>query len=174
MRGSEVVICYEILHGFESAYFGSDEFVGPFEMARVQDFAEFDGRRFEVFEYRMDRDGTPLPQFGLSEYVRALVAEDVLAPVVREALGQHGAQVAEATIVTQFGRYCAFRAFNLFEDSPQAPVFRVRTSPVDRDLWRRQYYSLEFVEWLKASFDTRGLRISKVECDPYFFRPDAT
>ena len=51
-------------------------------------------------------------------------------------------------------------------------MFRIRTSPVDRDLWRRQYYSLEFVEWLKAGFDTRGLRIREVECDPYFFRPD--
>lgn len=168
------MICYEISSSIRSAYFGGDESFDSLEITEVQDFTEFDGLHFEVFEYRMGRDGTPWPQFGLSEDLGALVADDDRAPVVRKALNQYGAQVAEATILTQFGHYYAFRAFNLLEDTPQAPVFRVRTSPANQDLWMDQYYSVEFVEWLKASFDTRGLRISKVECDPYFFRPDAT
>ena len=53
-------------------------------------------------------------------------------------------------------------------------MFRTRTTPSNPDLWMDQLYTPQFAEWLKANFDTRGLRINRVERDPYFYRPDRT
>lgn len=166
------MICYRIDAAIVSALF---EYDGSFHMLRMtetQDFNEFDGQSFEVLEVRKDTDGTPMPQYGLTEALGALVAESEMAPVIREALNQGGARIAEATFVSQFGTYHGFRAFNLYEDTPQAPVFRTRTTPSNPDLWMDQLYTPQFAEWLQANFDTRGLSINRVERDPYFYRPD--
>jgi len=142
------------------------------KMTETQDFNEFDGRKFEVMEDRREVDGSLMPQYGLTEALGALVAESEMAPAIREALNQGGARIAEATFVSQFGTYHGFRAFNLYEDTPQAPVFRTRTTPSNPDLWRKQFYTPQFAEWLQANFDTRGVRITRVERDPYFYLPD--
>lgn len=40
-----------------------------------QDFDEINGRALEAFEVHYDRDGTYLPQFGLTEDFEPLVAD---------------------------------------------------------------------------------------------------
>ena len=168
------MICYRVDAASVSALF---EYDGSFHMLRMtetQDFNEFDGQTFEVLEDRKEVDGSTMPQYGLTEALGALVVESDIAPAVREALNQGGAKIAEATFVSQFGTYYGFRAFNLYEETPEAPVFRTRTTPSNPDLWRKQFYTPQFAEWLKANFDTRGLSINRVERDPYFYRPDRT
>ena len=91
------MICYEISSSIRSAYFGGDESFDSLEITEVQDFTEFDGLHFEVFEYRMGRDGTPWPQFGLSEDLGALVADDDRAPVVRAAAPRCAERMDAAT-----------------------------------------------------------------------------
>ena len=168
------MICYEILGAVNASIFMHDESFDMLSLTETQNFNDFDGQTFEVLEVRKDTDGTPLPQFGLTEDLGALMADEEKAPVIREALHQSGAKIAEATFVSQFGTYYGFRAFNLYEETPEAPVFRTRTTPSNPDLWRKQFYTPQFAEWLKANFDTRGLSINRVERDPYFYRPDRT
>ena len=166
------MICFEISGASHSALFEYDGSFDTLGMTEAQDFNEFDGQSFEALEVRKDIDGTPMPQYGLTEELGALVVDEAHAPVVREALCQGGARIAEASFVSQFGTYHGFRAFNLYEDTPQAPVFRTRTTPSNPDLWRKQFYTPQFAEWLQANFDTRGLSVTRVERDPYFYRPD--
>ena len=166
------MICFRVDAASVSALFEHDGSFHVLRMTETQDFNEFDGQHFEVLEVRKDTDGTPLPQYGLTEALGALVVESDLAPAVRDALNQGGAKIAEATFVSQFGTYYGFRAFNLYEETPEAPVFRTRTTPSNPDLWMDQYYTPQFAEWLKANVDTRGLSITRVERDPYFYRPD--
>ena len=168
------MICYEILHAIRTSIFMYDESVHTLRVTETQDFSEFDGQTFEVLEDRKEVDGSTMPQYGLTEALGALVVESDIAPAVREALHQGGAKIAEATFVSQFGTYYGFRAFNLYEETPEAPVFRTRTTPSNPDLWRKQFYTPQFADWLKANFDTRGLSINRVERDPYFYRPDRT
>lgn len=166
------MICFRVDAASVSALFEYDGSFHVLRMTETQDFNEFDGQSFEVLEVRKDTDGTPLPQYGLTGDLGALVVDEKRAAVIREALCRGGARIAEASFVSQFGEYRGFRAFNLYEDSPQAPVFRTRTSPSNPDLWRKQFYTPQFVEWLQANFDTRGVSITRVERDPYFYRPD--
>ena len=166
------MICFRVDAASVSALFEYDGSFHVLRMTETQDFNEFDGQHFEVLEVRKDTDGTPLPQYGLTEALGALVVESDLAPAVRDALNQGGAKIAEATFVSQFGTYYGFRAFNLYEETPEAPVFRTRTTPSNPDLWRKQFYTPQFADWLKANFDTRGLSINRVERDPYFYRPN--
>lgn len=168
------MICYEILHAIRTSNFMYDESVHHLRTTETQDFNEFDGRTFEVLEDRKEVDGSAMPQYGLTETLGAFVADEEKAPAIREALNQGGAKIAEATFVSQFGTYYGFRAFNLYEETPEAPVFRTRTTPSNPDLWRKQFYTPRFAEWLKANIDTRGLSINRVERDPYFYRPDRT
>ena len=168
------MICFRVDAASVSALFEYDGSFHVLRMTETQDFNEFDGQHFEVLEVRKDTDGTPLPQYGLTEALGALVVESDIASAVRVALNQGGAKIAEATFVSQFGTYYGFRAFNLYEETPEAPVFRTRTTPSNPDLWRKQFYTPQFAEWLKANFDTRGLSINRVERDPYFYRPDRT
>ena len=166
------MICYEILDAIRTAIFMFDESVHALRVTETQDFSEFDGRTFEILEDRKEVDGSDMPQYGLTAALGALVADEEKAPAIREALNQGGAKIAEATFVSQFGTYYGFRAFNLYEETPEAPVFRTRTTPSNPDLWRKQFYTPQFADWLKANFDTRGLSINRVERDPYFYRPN--
>ena len=163
--------CYDIGSTIGSAMFDYGDEFDYLGFVECQDFNEVNGRALEAFEVHYDSDGTYLPQFGLTEDFHALVADKDNALAIREALMTKGARVAEFTILTQAETYHAFRAFNLYEDAPDAPVFRLANSPDDPDLCMDQYYSADFVEWLKATFDTRGLRINQVERDTRYFRP---
>ena len=156
------MICFRVDAASVSALFEYDGSFHVLRMTETQDFNEFDGQHFEVLEVRKDTDGTPLPQYGLTEALGALVVESDIAPAVRDALNQGGAKIAEATFVSQFGTYYGFRAFNLYEETPEAPVFRTRTTPSNPDLWMDQLYTPQFAEWLKTNFDTRGLRLSLI------------
>lgn len=166
------MLCHVIEKDVHTASFRYDSSINLLDLEETQDPNELDGRYFDVFEDRREVDGSLMPQHGLTETVGMLVAPPDTAPAIREALNNHGAHITESTFTSQFGDYVGFRAFNLYEDTPQAPVFRIRTAPDNPGLWMDQYYTAEFAEWLKANFDTRGLVIRLVDKDPHFYRPD--
>ncbi|MCQ4621501.1 hypothetical protein KBX19_09780 [Corynebacterium sp. CCUG 71335] len=127
--------CYDIESTIGSATFDYGDAFDYLGFVECQDFNDINGRALEAFEVHYDTDGTYLPQFGLTEDFDALVANKDKAPAIRKALTANGAQVAEFTILTQADTYHAFRAFNLHEDAPDAPIFRLATSPDDPHLF---------------------------------------
>ena len=101
------MICYEILASVHASILTPDESFDMLALTETQDFNDFDGQTFEVLEVRKDIDGTPMPQFGLTEDLGALMADEEKAPAIREALNQGGANVAEATFVRVSDFLCA-------------------------------------------------------------------
>ena len=168
------MISFKIGNASGAALFIYDKSFNSLRLTETQDFNEFDRGKFEVYEDRKEVDGSEMPQFGLLGALGALVADEEKAPAIREALNQGGAKIAEATFVSQFGTYYGFRSFSLYKETPEAPVLRTLTSPANPELWRTQFYTPQFVEWLEANFDTRGLSITRVDRDPYFHLPDRT
>lgn len=166
------MLCHKIEHTIGTAAFVFDPSISILDLEEAQHFEMIDGKHFDVLESCFDSDGSRYPRYGLTESIGMLIAPADAARAIRDALNQQGARIAECTLTSQFGEYVGFRAFNLYDDAPQAPVFRIRTSPDNPDLWMDQYYTAEFAEWLKANFDTRGTRIRLVDKDPYFYRPD--
>ncbi|CAM4280326.1 MULTISPECIES: hypothetical protein [Corynebacterium] len=166
------MLCHKIKHTIGTAVFVFDPSISILDMEEAQHFEMIDGKHFDVLESCFDSDGSPYPRYGLTESIGMLVAPADAAPAIRDALNQQGARIAECTFTSQYGDYIGFRAFNLHEDTPQAPVFRIRTSPDNPDLWMDQYYSSEFVDWLKANFDTRGIQTRTFDQDPHYNSPE--
>ena len=73
------MICYEILHAIRTSIFMYDESVHTLRVTETQDFSEFDGQTFEVLEDRKEVDGSTMPQYGLTEALGALVADEELS-----------------------------------------------------------------------------------------------
>ncbi|WP_408911634.1 hypothetical protein ACKFRZ_04785 [Corynebacterium gottingense] len=165
------MLCHKIEQKIGTAVFVFDPSISIFDMEEAPHFDTIDGQHFDVLESCFDSDGSPCPRYGLTESIGMLIAPTDAASAIRDALNQQGARIAECTFTSQYGNYIGFRAFNLHEDTPQAPVFRIRTSPDNPDLWMDQYYTSEFVDWLKANFDTRGIQTRTVDQDPHYYQP---
>ena len=69
-----------------------------------------------------------IPRFRKRLQVNRAALEES-TPSIREQLGRNGAKIAEFTVTTQFDTYRGFRVYNLYEDTPEAPVSRVLKSP---------------------------------------------
>lgn len=91
---------------------------------------------------------------------------------MREQLGRDGVKIAEFTVTTQSDTYRGFRACNLYEDAPEEPVFRVLKSPSKPTPFRIQFYTEDFVTWLKDNHDTRGLEFEECDIDKRYYRPN--
>ena len=165
------MLCHKIEQKIGTAVFVFDPSISILDMEEAAHFDTIDGQHFDVLESCFDSDGSPYPRYDLTESIGMLIAPTDAASAIRDALNQQGARIAECTFTSQYGDYTGFRAFNLHEDTPQAPVFRIRTSPDNPDLWMDQYYTSEFVDWLKANFDTRGIQTRTVDQDPHYYQP---
>ena len=68
-----------------------------------------------------------------------------------------------------------FGAFNLYNDNPDAPLFRLWHSPDIKELAVSHFASVEFADWLKDNFDTRGLTFHQINREePYVYPPKKT
>ena len=165
------MLCHKIEHKIGTAVFVFAPSISILSMEKAQHFGTIDGQHFDVLEGCFNSDGSPYPRYGFTESIGMLIAPTDAATAIRRTLNQQGARIAECTFTSQYGDYIGFRAFNLHEDTPQAPVFRIRTSPENPDLWMDQYYTSEFVNWLKANFDTRGIQTPTVDQDSHYYQP---
>lgn len=165
------MLCHKIEHKIGTAVFVFAPSISILSMEKAQHFGTIDGQHFDVLEGCFNSDGSPYPRYGFTESIGMLIAPTDAATAIRRTLNQQGARIAECTFTSQYGDYIGFRAFNLHEDTPQAPVFRIRTSPDNPDLWMDQYYTSEFVNWLKANFDTRGIQTPTVDQDSHYYQP---
>ena len=128
----------------------------------MEDLYEIDGTKFDVAPLITELGG--------------LVIREELAPKLRDYLSDHGCIIAERRIITPLDTYVVFGAFNLYNDNPDAPLFRLWHSPDVKELSMSHYASVEFVDWLKDNFDTRGLKFHQInrEEPPYEKPPKKT
>ena len=164
--------CYTISKSFTSSGFEFDPAFESLDFERDYAFEQVDGTRLEAFEDRYDIDGTPRPRYPLTEDLGSLVSTEESSASIHEQLGRNGAKIAEFTVTTQFDTYRGFRAYNLYEDTPEAPVFRVLISPSNPTPFWIQFYTEDFVAWLKDHHDTRGLMFEECDIDKRYYSPN--
>ena len=163
--------CYEISKSFTSSGFEFGRGFSSFDFEREYSFEDANGTSLEAFEDRADIDGTPRPRYPLTEDAGSFICTEDLTSSIREQLGRNGAKLAEFTITTQFDTYRGFRAYNLHEEAPDAPVFRLLNSPADPTPFWIQLYTEQFVTWLRDKCDNRGLIFEEIDTDDRYYQP---
>ena len=158
------------------ARFKDDPVVNCNSMACSQTPEEFTGPDAELMESLYEIDGTKFDHAPLIADLGGLVIREELVPKLRDYLNEHGCIIAERRIITPLDTYVVFGAFNLYNDNPDAPLFRLWHSPDVKELAVSHYASVEFVDWLKENFDTRGLKFYYMsrEEPPYAKPPKKT
>ena len=163
---------YEILPPFKAFWFKHDREINDYGMSWCQTPEEFTGPDAELIEEIQDYDGSELDRAPLTARLGGLLIREELAPKLRDYLNDHGCIIAERRIITPLDTYVVFGAFNLYNDNPDAPLFRMWRSPRIKKLSERHYASVEFVDWLKENFDIRGLELLQLDHEePYVYPP---
>ena len=167
---------YEISPPSKVFTFKDDPVVNCNSMAWCQTPEEFAGPDAELVEDLYEIDGTKFDHAPLIADLGGLVIREELAPKLRDYLNDHGCIIAERRIISPLDTYVVFGAFNLYNDNPDAPLFRLWHSPDIKELSILHYASVEFVDWLKENFDTRGLEFDYIsrEEPPYAMPPKKT
>lgn len=122
-----------------------------------------DGAVIQAMEYRKEVDGTAMPRFDLSVKFDALIVKKDLSYIIEDRLKSTETTFEKMTINTQFDSYNGFRAVDFYEENPDASFYRVHLSPPDDGKYWPQFYSDEFIEFLKENFDTRGIEFEKLD-----------
>lgn len=65
-----------------------------------------------------------------------------------------------------------FQIFHQLRVRVRPGIFRVLKSPSKPTPFRIQFYTEEFVTWLKDNHDTRGLMFEECDIDERYFRPN--
>lgn len=152
-----------------------DPTMDGFDLKYYQKPEDFAGPDFEALEMLQDIDGTEFARHPLTESEGGLLILEELAPKLRDYLNEHGCIVAERRVISPHNSYILMRVFNLYNDNPNAPMFRLWRSPTLRELSVSQYASTEFADWLKENFDASGLRFIDVQREePYERLPKNT
>ena len=149
---------YEISSPSKTFTFKYDPAVSTYAQSWSQTPEEFVGPDAELVEDLYEIDGTKFDVAPLTANLGGLVIREELAPKLRDYLNEHGCIIAERRIISPLDTYVLFGVFNLYNDNPDAPLFRIWRSPTSKKLSVYHYASVEFVDWLKENFDTRGLK----------------
>ena len=154
------------------ARFKYDRLVNATRMSWCQTPEEFAGPDAELMESLYEIDGTKFDHAPLIADLGGLVIREELAPKLRDYLNDHGCIIAERRIISPLDTYIVFGAFNLYNDNPDAPLFRLWHSPDIKELSMSHYASVEFMDWLNENFDTRGLTFHQISREePYAMPP---
>ena len=170
------MILYNISSARRTFGFTQTSTMNDYTMCCYQTPEEFAGPDAELMEEIQDVDGTEYDHAPLTVRLGGLLIREELAPKLRDYLNEHGCIIAERRIITPRDTYIVLRVFNLYNDNPDAPLFRLWRSPKNKELSISQYASVEFVDWLQENFDTRGLRFYNIrrENPPYENPPKKT
>ena len=162
---------YKISAPYTVFTFKYDPVVNDYDLSWSQTPEEFTGPDAELIEEIQDIDGSELDRPSLTGRLGGLLIREELAPKLRDYLNDHGCIIAERRIITPRDTYVLFGAFNLYNDNPDAPLFRLWHSPDIKELAVSQYASVEFVDWLKENFDTRGLKFHQISREATYAMP---
>ena len=169
------MILYKISTPFTVFRFKYDPVVNDYDLSNCQTPEEFTGPDAELMEDLQDIDGTKFDVAPLTAGLGGLVIREELAPKLRDYLNEHGCIIAERRIISPLDTYVVFGAFNLYNDNPDAPLFRLWHSPDVKELSMSHYASVEFMDWLNENFDTRGLTFHQINREePYAMPPKKT